>query len=93
MKISLLGELLLGLEGTYIHTSFLFVCRPPSVNDKIFALIRELAGDQKTVKVSDIIERCSTKGYNRQQVDSCIEEYEELNVWQVNQTHTKLTFI
>lgn len=63
------------------------------MNDKIFALIRELAGDQKTVKVSDIIEKCTAKGYNPQQIESCIEEYEELNVWQVNQTHTKLTFL
>lgn len=63
------------------------------MNDKIFALIRELAGDEKTVKVSDIMEKCAAKGYNPHQVESCIEEYEELNVWQVNQTHTKLTFI
>lgn len=67
--------------------------RLPNVNDKIFALIRELAGDEKSVKVSDILEKCATKGYNPQQIESCIEEYEELNVWQVNQTHTKLTFI
>lgn len=67
--------------------------RPPSVQDKIFALIRELAGDSKTVKIADVIEKCASKGYNPDQVDSCIEEYEELNVWQVNQTRSKLTFI
>ncbi|KAF7284013.1 hypothetical protein GWI33_022635 [Rhynchophorus ferrugineus] len=67
--------------------------RPPNVNDKIFAVIRELAGNDKTVKVSDILEKCASKGYNPDQVDTCIEEYEELNVWQVNQTRSKLTFI
>ncbi|KAH0999196.1 hypothetical protein HUJ04_004227 [Dendroctonus ponderosae] len=67
--------------------------RPPNVNDKIFAIIRELAGSEKTVKVSDVLEKCASKGYNPDQVDGCIEEYEELNVWQVNQTRSKLTFI
>jgi DNA replication licensing factor MCM7 len=67
--------------------------RPPNVNDQIFAIIRELAGDSKTVKIQDVLEKCVSKGHNRDQVDSCIEEYEELNVWQVNQTRTKITFI
>ncbi|ERL94088.1 hypothetical protein D910_11370 [Dendroctonus ponderosae] len=53
--------------------------RPPNVNDKIFAIIRELAGSEKTVKVSDVLEKCASKGYNPDQVDGCIEEYEELN--------------
>ncbi|XP_055624873.1 DNA replication licensing factor Mcm7 [Toxorhynchites rutilus septentrionalis] len=62
-------------------------------SDKIFALIRELAGANETVKISDIMERCIAKGHKPDQVDSCIDEYEELNVWQVNQTRTKITFI
>ncbi|KAI4466471.1 dna replication licensing factor mcm family member [Holotrichia oblita] len=67
--------------------------RMMNVNDKIFAIIRALAGDNKTIKVSDAIEKCASKGYNPDQVDGCIEEYEELNVWQINQTRTKITFI
>ncbi|XP_055374090.1 DNA replication licensing factor Mcm7 [Condylostylus longicornis] len=65
----------------------------PNTSDKIFALIRELAGSSKTVKISDVMERCTTKGYKPDQVDKCIEDYEELNVWQVNQARTKITFI
>lgn len=64
-----------------------------NVSDKIFAIIRGLAGDSKTIKVSDAIEKCASKGYNPDQVDGCIEEYEELNVWQINQTRTRITFI
>lgn len=64
-----------------------------NTSDRIFAVIRELAGSQKTVKISDVVDRCTTKGYKPDQVDVCIEEYEELNVWQVNQTRTKITFI
>lgn len=67
--------------------------RPPSVTDKIYALIREIAGDDKTVKLADILEKCISKGYKPDQVDECIEAYEELNVWQVNQTRTKITYI
>lgn len=65
----------------------------PNISDKIFALVRELAADSHVVKVSEVMERCTTKGYKPDQVDQCIEEYEELNVWQVNQTRTKITFI
>lgn len=64
-----------------------------NTSDKIFALVRELAGESKTVKVADIMERCTTKGYKPDEVDECIETYEELNVWQVNQTRTKITFL
>lgn len=69
------------------------VKRAPNPNDRIFAIIRELAGDRKTVKISDIVEHCSAKGYNPAQIDACIDEYEELNVWQISQTRTKITFI
>ncbi|XP_076290132.1 minichromosome maintenance 7 [Lasioglossum baleicum] len=61
--------------------------------NRIFHLIRELASDKKTVKVSDILERCTSKGFKPDQVNDCIEEYEALNVWQVNQTRTQITFI
>lgn len=61
--------------------------------NRIFHLIRELAGDKKTVKVSDILERCTSKGFKPDPVYRCIEEYEALNVWQVNQTRRLITFI
>lgn len=61
--------------------------------DQIYALIRELAGDMKSVKMADIIEKCTGKGFTPVQVDECVEEYEELNVWLVNQTRTNLTFV
>lgn len=67
--------------------------RPQNPVDKIYSLIRDLAGDEKTVKVSEILERCTNKGFKPDQVNECIEEYEELNVWQVNQARTKITFI
>ncbi|XP_045472033.1 DNA replication licensing factor Mcm7 [Harmonia axyridis] len=77
------------LNQTFEHKGF----RPPSVNEKIFSIIRELAGESNTVKISDIMEKCVSRGYSDQQIETCIDEYEELNVWQVNQSKTKITFI
>lgn len=64
-----------------------------SINDKIFAIVRELAGENKTVLIADIMEKCTHKGYKPPQVDTCLEEYEELDVWMINATRTKVTFI
>ena len=61
--------------------------------NRIVTIIRELAGDSKVVKVSDIMERCTGKGFKPDQINDLIEEYEELNVWQVNQSRTKITLI
>jgi len=67
--------------------------RPQTVTDRIFALIREMAGDDRVIRITDILERCTNKGYKPDQVNECIEEYEELNVWQQNQAKTRLTFV
>ncbi|GBP39589.1 DNA replication licensing factor Mcm7 [Eumeta japonica] len=72
---------------------FFHIIRGISATDRIFAVIRDLAGSNKTVKIADVIERCVDKGFKPDQVDACIEEYENLNVWQVNQVRTKLTFM
>lgn len=63
-----------------------------NTSDTIFASILELAGHSKTVKMADIVDRCATKGYNPDQIDQCIEEYEKLEVWKINQSQTNITF-
>jgi DNA replication licensing factor MCM7 len=72
---------------------FHFLFSVPNVTDKIYNLIRELAGSAKTVRMSDITERFTTKGYQPDQIDTCIEQYEELNVWQVNQTLRPISYL
>jgi len=67
--------------------------RPQSITDKIYSVIREMAAGQKTLKIADIKERCTSKGYKPDQIDEAIEEYEELNVFSINQAKTKITFI
>jgi DNA replication licensing factor MCM7 len=69
--------------------------RPQNITDQIFAAIKDMLPESgpRTIKIADIRERCAAKGYKPDQIDSCLEEYEELNVWQVNQAQTKLTFV
>ena len=61
----------------------------------MFQSIKEMLPEKgnRVLKYNDVVERCTQKGFNPDQVDECIEEYEELNVWQVNQARTKITFI
>ena len=35
--------------------------------------------------------RATSKGYKPDAIDRCLEEYESLDVWQLNQARTKLT--
>lgn len=69
--------------------------RVQSVTDQLFQAIKDMASDMgsRTIKMTDIMERCSAKGFKPDHIDACIEEYEELNVWQVNQRREKLTFL
>ncbi|XP_072096820.1 DNA replication licensing factor MCM7 [Mobula birostris] len=63
--------------------------------DVIFAMIREMVADTtvRTVKYSEAEQRCISKGFTPAQVEAALEEYEELNIWQVNQARTKITFV
>jgi len=63
------------------------------VEDEIYKAIRAMRGDLNSMKVQDIKDRCTAKGYNAADVDKCLEAYEELDVWQLNMARTKLTFV
>ena len=69
--------------------------RVQSIKDAIYQAIADLMSEkgQKTLKMSDVMERCVSKGFKPDQIDECVEEYEELNVWQVNTAKTKLTMV
>jgi len=76
--------------------------RAQTITDQIFSVIREMAPEgqsqdgvktPRVVKMSDARDRCMTKGFTPAQFDETIEEYEDLNVWQVNAARTKITFI
>lgn len=86
---------LMEMSKDSLNTSHSMHNRTQNVVDQIFSLVREMCPVKgaRTVKISDVMEQCTSKGFKPDQVDACIEEYEELNVWQVNQAHTKITFI
>ena len=70
--------------------------RVQNVTDQIYSAIKDMVsmlGGSRTVKISDVMERCTTKGFKPDAIDACIDEYEELNVWQVNQKRDKITFL
>nr|XP_018897771.1 PREDICTED: DNA replication licensing factor Mcm7 [Bemisia tabaci] len=67
--------------------------RQKAVEDKIFDIVRDSAGTRRELQIADILELCMSKGYNQDQVHQCLEIYEQLNVWQINQARTTLQFL
>ncbi len=65
------------------------------MSDQIFQVIKDMLPESgsKTLKYSDVLDRCVSKGFKPDRIDGVIEEYEELNVWTINQAHTKITFV
>lgn len=78
---------------------FLFRTQRPA--DVIFSLVRELStegvagrgGAGGVVRMAEAEQRCVTRGYTPAQFQEALEEYEELNVWQVNQARSRITFV
>lgn len=66
--------------------------RQTNTSDLIFKIICGFAGVEKEVKICDIINCSISHGFSSEDVYKCINEYEELNVWFVNQSLTTLYF-
>jgi len=66
-----------------------------SAIDRIYDVIREMipASGKNTLKMSEIKERCTSKGFKPDKIEECITEYERLNIFHVNDTRTKITFV
>lgn len=66
------------------------------VVSKIYQLIRDysntLTGNE-AVKVATVQAMVVRKGYSQQQFQTCLEEYQNLQVWQVNRTGTEIYFL
>lgn len=69
--------------------------------DVIFSLVRELAtesaagrgGSGGVVRMAEAEQRCVSRGFTPAQFQEALEEYEELNVWQINQARSRITFV
>lgn len=61
--------------------------------DLIYSIIRDLQrGGSTVVKYDDARQKCIAKGFNAEQFNECIDEYERLNIWCLNAARTRLTF-
>jgi len=69
------------------------VIRPAQAVDAIYSIIREMAGQQKSIKLDDAKQRCLTKGFTPDQFQSCLDDYQDLDVWIINNTKTRITFV
>lgn len=69
--------------------------RAMSKVDKVFQLIRDISVETKSREVSmaEAIERCTTLGYTNDDIEEAIEQYEDNNMWQINQSRTKIIFV
>ncbi|XP_055148398.1 DNA replication licensing factor MCM7 isoform X1 [Symphalangus syndactylus] len=76
---------LLGDKGQTARTQ-----RPADV---IFATVRELVSGGRSVRFSEAEQRCISRGFTPAQFQVALDEYEELNVWQVNASRTRITFV
>ncbi len=47
----------------------------------------------RTLKMSEVHERCMEKGYRPAEIEEALEDYESLNVLSINQSKTKITLI
>lgn len=69
--------------------------RSQSRVNKIYNLIKEMADQSKSreVELSEAIQRCQTLGFSSEEIDEAIDNYEDANMWQVNQARTKIIFV
>lgn len=64
-----------------------------TMSSKIYRIIRTAAGKKNEVLMRDIRNRVLAKGFTEDALVKCVEEYAELDVWQISENGTKLTFI
>ena len=63
------------------------------IKDVINRLKNSLNPGQNTMQIKEIRDKCHAAGYSNEQIDRCLDEYENINVWQINQKRTSLVFV
>uniref|UniRef100_A0A803XPQ4 Uncharacterized protein n=1 Tax=Meleagris gallopavo TaxID=9103 RepID=A0A803XPQ4_MELGA len=67
---------------------------PPRPSDAIFAALRELSGPSgRSVSAAEGLQRCVAKGFTPLQFHAALQEYEQLNVLQLNAARSRITFV
>lgn len=79
--------------GSFALTQHPCSSRTQRPADVIFATVRELVSEGRSVRFSEAEQRCISRGFTPAQFQAALDEYEELNVWQVNTARTRITFV
>lgn len=82
-----------GLKVLTLTTHHTHPPRTQRPADVIFATVRELVSEGQSVRFSEAEQRCISRGFTPAQFQAALDEYEELNVWQVNAARTRITFV
>lgn len=82
-----------GLKVLTLTTHYACPSRTQRPADVIFATVRELVSEGQSVRFSEAEQRCISRGFTPAQFQAALDEYEELNVWQVNTARTRITFV
>ncbi|KAF9363286.1 Mcm2-7 hexameric complex component [Mortierella sp. NVP85] len=68
--------------------------------ERIYDIIRTMSKDPEDgwrlveeLRLQEVRERVLAKGFKIQELEECLREYEDMNIWFVNDAHTKLTWI
>ncbi|NWV32814.1 MCM7 factor, partial [Grantiella picta] len=68
--------------------------RTPRPSEAIFGILRDLGmPGGRWLPLPHALQVLGAKGFTRKQVEEALEEYESLNVIQVNPGRTKITFV
>jgi len=61
----------------------------------IYKIIRELAArtDAPAVNVAEVLPRVLSRGRTKEDLERCLSEYQELNVWHLNDARTVIRFV
>lgn len=71
-----------------------------SATDRIYDIIRTMSKDPEDnwrlveeLRLQEVRDRVLAKGFKIQEFEECLRVYEDMNIWFVNDAHTKLTWI
>uniref|UniRef100_A0A7S4FAD0 DNA replication licensing factor MCM7 n=1 Tax=Chrysotila carterae TaxID=13221 RepID=A0A7S4FAD0_CHRCT len=66
--------------------------RTDAVSD-VYRLIRNLADKAVAISIADVLPRVLSRGYTRNDLEQCLEEYKQLNVWHIEANNTVIRFV
>ncbi|KAF9906469.1 Mcm2-7 hexameric complex component [Linnemannia zychae] len=71
-----------------------------SPTDRIYDIIRTMSKDPEDswrlveeLRLQEVRDRVLAKGFKIQELEDCLREYEDMNIWFINDAQTKLTWI